>query len=94
MYNMANLDLGARPEFNGFAGKDWELFLSTGVLECWQKRKSGISTWIGPFTTPLLHHFITPADCRKGERPLKSPQRVAQSWGLQAGFVTLERYVE
>ncbi len=24
-------------EFNGFAGKDGELFWSTGVLECWKK---------------------------------------------------------
>jgi len=65
MYSMGNLDLGARPEFNGFAGKDRELF--------W-------SSW-----------SITPADCRKRERPLKYPQRVAQSWGLQAGFFNLER---
>jgi hypothetical protein len=35
-------DPQGRSKFNGFAGKDCELFLeywSIGVLECWKKRK-------------------------------------------------------
>jgi hypothetical protein len=56
MYSMANLDLGARPEFNGFASKDRELFWSTGVLV---KAKAGNfnSDWsFHYFITPPLHH--------------------------------------
>jgi hypothetical protein len=37
---MENLVLGARLELNGFAGKDSELFWSTGVLEYWSVGKS------------------------------------------------------
>jgi hypothetical protein len=38
--NLENLVLGARSELNGFAGKDSELFWSSGVLECWSVGKS------------------------------------------------------
>jgi len=37
LFNIENLVLRARSEFNGFAGTGGELFWSTGVLECWQK---------------------------------------------------------
>ena len=36
LFNIENLVLGARSEFNGFAGTSGDLFWSTGVLECWQ----------------------------------------------------------
>ena len=32
--------LSAKSNLNGFAGKDSNLFWSTGVLECWKKLKS------------------------------------------------------
>ena len=55
-----------------------------GVLEHWsigvlEKAKAQISTRMGPFITPLLHHSITPADFLCGERLLKSPREAAQS---------------
>ena len=37
---MQNLVLNAKSEFSGFAGKDGELFWSTGVLEHWSVGKS------------------------------------------------------
>jgi hypothetical protein len=40
-FEVKNLVLRAKSELNGFAGKDSELFWSTGVLE---KAKIGIST--------------------------------------------------
>ena len=39
LFKIENLVLRARSELDGFAGKDCELFWSTGVLECWKKRK-------------------------------------------------------
>ena len=68
-FKIANLVLGGRSEFKGFAGKDCELLWSTGVLECWKKQKP-------EFQFALLlsfHYSITPADYRKGERLLQSP---------------------
>jgi hypothetical protein len=38
--NLENLALRARSELNGFAGKDSELFWSTGILEYWSVGKS------------------------------------------------------
>jgi hypothetical protein len=42
LFNIENLVLRARSEFNGFAGKDCELFCSTGVIEI-PNHKSQIS---------------------------------------------------
>ena len=47
--NIEKLVLRVRAEFNGFAGKDCELFWSTGALEHWSigllaKAKARIST--------------------------------------------------
>jgi hypothetical protein len=46
LFNIENLVLRARSEFDGFAGKDCELFWSTGVLELGvlAKAKARIST--------------------------------------------------
>jgi hypothetical protein len=61
MYNMGNLDLGARPEFNGFAGKDWELFWSDGVLEYWSVDKSESQEFQLGLVLSLLHYSTTPS---------------------------------
>jgi hypothetical protein len=54
-----------------------------GVLEYWSvgvlaKAKSEFQSELVFFITPLLHHSITPVDCRKGERVWKPPQEAAQ----------------
>jgi hypothetical protein len=49
-----------------------------GVLEYWsigvlEKAKAQISTCIGLLITPLLHHSITPGDCRKRGKTIQAP---------------------
>jgi len=48
---MKNLVFKASSEFNGFVGKDCELFWSTGVLEYWARKN---------YLESLLHHSIIP----------------------------------
>jgi hypothetical protein len=80
LFNRANLVLGARSKLNGFAGKDCELFWSTGVLEYWS---------VGKSENPNLnlnesfHYSISPADAAKGKAhliPLRG-QPKADSFG-------------
>ncbi len=52
-----NLILWARSNLNGFAGKDSELFWSTGVLEYWSGGKSQIPRFN---LNESFHHSITP----------------------------------
>ena len=61
---MNNLMAKARSEFNGFAGKDCQLYWSIGVLENWSVGKTENANFklSSPFITPLLHHSITPVD--------------------------------
>jgi hypothetical protein len=70
LFNIENQVLRARSEFNGFAGKDCELFWSTGVLECWQKLKPEFQREL---VLSLLHHSITPAACRKMGKTIEAP---------------------
>jgi len=53
MFDMEDLNLGARPEFNGFAGKDWEVFWSIGVLAKAKARNFNLD-W-------FFHYSITPS---------------------------------
>jgi len=50
------LDLGARPEFNGFTSKDRELFWSTRVLEYWSVGKSESQEFQLGLVLSLLHY--------------------------------------
>ena len=56
--NMENLILRTRSEFNNSVGIECELCWSTGVLECWQKRKPKFYlNWSSHYSiTPPLHH--------------------------------------
>jgi hypothetical protein len=55
-------------------------------LEYWSvgKNESPNLACIVFFITPSLHHAITPADCRKGERLWKPPQGAVQSRACRA----------
>jgi hypothetical protein len=57
LFNIENLVLRSRSEFNGFAGKDEERFWSTGVLEYWKKSKPEFQLEL---VLALLHHSTTP----------------------------------
>jgi hypothetical protein len=46
------------PACGGIAGKDCELFWSTGVLECWQKRKAEFYL---DLVFSLPHYSTTPS---------------------------------
>ena len=63
LFNIENLVLGARSEFNGFARTGASSFgvleyWSTGVLECWEERKSRFKlNWSFHYSiTPPLQH--------------------------------------
>ncbi len=87
-YSPRNLVLCVGSELNGFAGKDSELFWSTGVLECWKKLKPEFQLEYVLIITPLLHHSITPADCRIKERLQKPPLGELKAGSLGPGFFT------
>ncbi len=66
LFNIENLVLRARSEFNGFAGKDCELFWSTRVLEFMKSQipkteVSGFSVQVSVFCfsslTPDTRHL-------------------------------------
>jgi hypothetical protein len=78
------LALRARSEFNGFAGKDRELFWSTGVLEHWSVGKSESPNFNLDWS---FHYSTTPSiqqTAARGERAFKPPQGAAQSLVLGA----------
>ncbi|GEM_PF-3017428 len=54
---MNNLTAEARSEFNGFAGKDCELFWSIGVLENWSVAKTEKANFK---LNSSFHYSITP----------------------------------
>ena len=61
LFNIENLILRARVEFNGFAGKDCELFWSTGILEYWSLGKSKSPNfnlnWFFHYSITPPHHY-------------------------------------
>jgi hypothetical protein len=74
-FKIANLVLGARSEFNGFAGKDFELLWSTVVLEYWSVGKSKSPNfnlnWFFHYSiTPPLHHS---SRLPKGGKTIEAP---------------------
>ncbi|MGD8706116.1 MAG: hypothetical protein PVI84_11420 [Syntrophobacterales bacterium] len=58
---MGDLNLEARLQFNGFAGKHWEVFWSTGVLEYWSVGKSKSQEFQLGLVFSLLHYSTTPS---------------------------------
>jgi hypothetical protein len=77
LFSIKNLVLRVRSEFKDLVGKDCELFWSTGVLECWQKRKQEFQLEL---VLSLLHYSTTPSlqqTVARGERLLKPAQRAA-----------------
>jgi hypothetical protein len=66
-------------------------YWSTGVLECWQKRKPSFQLELVFFITPLLHHSRR---LPQGGKSIEAPQEAAQSRVLWAGFFTFIVRVE
>jgi hypothetical protein len=90
LFKIENLVFRARSEFDDFAGKDCEVFWGTGVLEYWSVGKSESPNFR---LNGSFHYSITPPlqqTCRKGERPLRPPQGVAQSRVLRARILYLD----
>ena len=56
MFNTGDLKFGARPEFNGSAGKRWEMFWSIGVLAKANARNFNVDCFFHYSITPPLHH--------------------------------------
>ena len=61
LFNIENLVLRARSVLNGFAGKDCELFWSTGAMEYWSVGKSerpnfNLNEFFHYSITPQLHY--------------------------------------
>ena len=96
-FNIENLVLGARSEFNGFAGTSGDLFWSTGVLEYWSVGKSegqnfNLNWFFHYSITPPLHHS---SRLPQGGKTIKAPRGAAQSrvlWVRILYFFVLTEY--
>ena len=60
LFNIENLVLGGRSEFNSFAGTSGDLFWSTGVLEYWSVGKTKAHICV-ELVFSLLHYSTTPS---------------------------------
>ena len=68
-FEIENLVLRARLEFNGSAGKDCKLFWSIGVLEYWSVGESKSENFK---LNESFHYSTTPADCRKRGKTIEA----------------------
>jgi hypothetical protein len=84
LYSIENLVLRARSECNGFAGKDCELFWSTGVPESMKSQTPSTKQQTNlkfqyQMTKTGLEFLVTTADCLKWVKTIEAPQGAAQS---------------